>query len=188
PPPAAALPAGIEPDRDLWPAIEARIASMPASGEKRERSVLRGWPTQLAAALALMAVASLVTFMMVDSADRAPAPAERAPDMLALSDIWAEPARFGVRYALGQDYLDARAALTATLQQRLGAMPPETRRVVIANLIEIRRALDAINVALVEDPDNALLQRMLLRTYQDEMFVLANLNSTTVPIGERIEL
>ncbi|MBA3563956.1 MAG: hypothetical protein H0W33_08105 [Gammaproteobacteria bacterium] len=182
---AAALPAAIDPERDLWPAIEACIVSKPASRPTPRAWPHPGWAGQLAAAVTLMAVASIATFMLVD---RPQAPAQPDEQALAWADIWAEPARFGARDALSQEYLDARHALTTTLEQRLGALSPDTRALVVANLIEIRQALDAINVALAEDPDNALLQRLLLKTYQDEMYVLVNLNSTTQPIRERIEL
>ncbi|CAN5217472.1 hypothetical protein BH24PSE2_BH24PSE2_02870 [soil metagenome] len=173
----AALPRELEPERDLWPEIAARINPAPSTVSPRwTRS-----PAQLAAAVTLVAIASLTAYLLVEP---------RAPrsEQIAWADIWAEPARFGARDTLSQDYLDARRALATTLEDRLEALPTETRAVVVTNLLEIRRALDAINAELAEDPDNVLLQRLLLRTYQDEMYVLVNLNSTTEPVMENIEI
>jgi len=182
----AALPREIEPGRDLWPGIEARIR-----GERSAAPSRAQWLGRMAAAVALLAAGSLATFMLLDRPAETPQLVDTGDNGVgaeSLDGVWTEPARFGSRHALGADYLRTRAELTATLEQRLVTLSPETRSIVISNLIEIRRALDAINAALDEDPDNILLQRLLLSAYQDEMFVLADLNSSTDPIRERIDL
>ncbi|HUO82559.1 MAG TPA: hypothetical protein VM616_06845 [Gammaproteobacteria bacterium] len=181
----AALPREIEPARDLWPGIEACIR------DERTGARRTTWLGRMAAAVALLAAGSLATFMLLDRPAHTPQTVVEHADggwADSLADVWAEPARFGTHHALGEDYLRTRAELTTTLEQRLATLSPETRTVVIDNLIEIRSALDAINAALAEDPDNILLQRLLLTAYQDEMFVLADLNSSTDPIRERIDL
>jgi len=182
----AALPLEIEPRRDLWPGIEARIR-----GERTGAPPRTQWLGRMAAAVALLAAGSLATFMLLDRPTDTPQVVDAGDNAgwaESLAGVWTEPARFGSRHALGADYLRTRAELTATLEQRLVTLSPETRSIVISNLIEIRSALDAINAALDEDPDNILLQRLLLSAYQDEMFVLADLNSSTDPIRERIDL
>lgn len=185
---AAALPREIEPGRDLWPGIEARIREQ-RGGQQAAVPRPSPWLPRLAAAVMLVAAGSLVTYMLID---RRPAEPPQMADAGAarggLAGVWAEPAQFGANHALGEEYLRTRADLTATLEQQLAALSPKTRTLVIANLIEIRLALDAINAALIEDPDNILLQRLLLTAYQGEMYVLADLNSSTDPIRGRIDL
>ena len=54
----AALPRTIEPDRDLWTAIESRL--------ERRRTVLT-WPVALAAGVALIAMTALMTLLVTDA-------------------------------------------------------------------------------------------------------------------------
>jgi hypothetical protein len=58
----------------------------------------------------------------------------------------------------------------------------------------MQRAAEQINAALAEQPGDPLLEELLLKTYQDELAVLANVNQLTdalaaAPAAEkRIEL
>ena len=102
----------------------------------------------------------------------------------------ATPASFGPSFTLGPKYEDARASLAGDLEERLEALPPETREVVTRNLGAIRQAVDEINTALEADPGNLLLQRLLMDAYHDELAVLANVRrlSETLSNPQRNEI
>jgi hypothetical protein len=161
------LPREVEPPRDLWPAIEARLDAKPGPSQ-------RSWAWQAAAAIVLVAVSSLVTATLVR---RSPPPVAHEP--VPASAPAAMPVAFGPSFALNGEYAAARALLAAELEQRVATMPPSARQKLEANLAEMRRAADEINAALARQPGDPLLQELLLSTYQDELGVLANVNQLT---------
>jgi hypothetical protein len=159
------LPRELRPARDLWPDIESRL-------EPRRR---RGaWAWQAAAAIALVAVSSLITANLVRRAD-APVARASAPDPQAQ----VTKAAFGPSYSLNAEYDAARRQLAADLEQRLGGLPPSARQKLEANLAEMHRAAAEINAALARQPGDPLLEELLLNTYQDELGVLASVNQLT---------
>jgi hypothetical protein len=161
----ASLPRGLPPARDLWPDIESRL-------EPRRR---RGaWAWQAAAAIALVAVSSLVTASLVRRAD---APVARTSTQASQAAVM--PTTFGPSYSLNAEYDMARRQLATDLEQRLAGMPPSARQKLEANLAEMHRAAAEINVALARQPGHPLLEELLLNTYQDELGVLASVNQLT---------
>jgi hypothetical protein len=56
------------------------------------------------------------------------------------------------------------------------------------NLAQIREALAEINDELAEDPNNVLLQQLLLAAYQDELAVLMNVNRMAQTLPKRTEI
>ena len=68
------------------------------------------------------------------------------------------------------------------LDQRIAALPASARAKLEFNLGEMRRAADEINAALAEQPGDPLLEELLLKTYQDELAVLANVNQLTASL------
>jgi hypothetical protein len=161
----ASLPRELQPARDLWPGIESRL-------EPRGR---RGsWAWQAAAAIALVAVSSLITANLVRHADT-PVARTYAPDPQA----HVTKAAFGPSYSLDAEYDTARRQLATDLEQRLAAMPPSARQKLEANLAELHRAAAEINAALSRQPGDPLLEELLLNTYQDELGVLASVNQLT---------
>ena len=104
------------------------------------------------------------------------------------------PASFGPGHALDPEYAAARQQLAAMLAQRMDRLPSSARQKVEDNLAQLHRATDEINAALALQPGDALLEELLLNTYQDELAVLAsvnqlaNLNGTVVPEDEGIKL
>jgi hypothetical protein len=161
----ASLPAELPPERDLWPDIESRL-------EPRHR---RGtWAWQAAAAIALVAVSSLVTANLVRRADTSVA-RTYAPNPQAQ----VTKAAFGPSYSLNAEYDTARRQLATDLEQRLAGMPPSARQKLQANLAELHRAAAEINAALARQPGDPLLEELLLNTYQDEIGVLASVNQLT---------
>ena len=183
---ARALPREIEPERDLWPEIAARIGAEEAPLAGRNRWRLAG---AVAAAVALVAVSSLMTLWLVD--EPAPVVVRQGPPAGGL----ALPARsvpleasFGAGYTLGPRYERARNELTRDLDRQLAALPEDTRALVNRNLAQIREALAEINDELSEDPNHGLLQQLLLATYQDELAVLMNVNRMAQTLPTRTEI
>jgi hypothetical protein len=161
----ASLPRDLPTARDLWPDIESRL-------EPRRR---RGaWAWQAAAAIALVAVSSLVTASLVRRAD---APVARTSTQASQAAVM--PTTFGPSYSLNAEYDMARRQLATDLEQRLAGMPPSARQKLEANLAEMHRAAAEINVALARQPGDPLLEELLLNTYQDELGVLASVNQLT---------
>ena len=159
-----ALPQSIEPERDLWPAIQARL-------ESRDVRAGRRWLWPAAAAVLLVVGSSLITATLLR--DDEPLVARRAP---AAGQVGYANAAFGPGQTLDPAYETARQGLARTLSARIDRLPPDARRQVEKNLAEIRRASAEINAALELSPGEPLLEELLLNAYQDELAVLASVN------------
>jgi hypothetical protein len=168
---AAALPRGVAPERDLWPGIEQAVTAPVVPADN-------GWNTvwaKAAAIVLLVAGSSGITYLMVNEPDSVTSPVREAPEMV----FETVSGSFGPRYNLGPDYLDARRDLAGSLEQKLDALPEETRQAVTTNLATIRQAIDDINKALVDEPDNVLLHELLLDSYRDELDLMIKVDGVT---------
>ena len=158
---AADLNTEVSPERDLWPGIGQAISQT----AKPARTVWNSVWAQAAAVLLLVGGSSGVTYLAMTK------------DANVLSLVAGEPAlvfepvsgSFGSMYNLGPDYQDARRSLAAKLDEELSRLTPEERDNVQKNIEVIRTAIDDINLALTEEPDNALLQKLLISTYREEL-------------------
>lgn len=178
---ARRLPAELPPARDLWPGIEARIRDAGGQSAPAPARARSAW-LSLAAAASIVFAAAVAAFLHL-----AREPEQTTPGQVA-SHAPPLTAAFGPDHNLGSRYQAARAGLTDDFDQRLRALPPETRASVMQNLETIRRAMDEINAALGQDPANQFLQQQLLATYQDELTVLANLQRVTERLSTRNEI
>ena len=165
---ARELPSSVEPPEDLWPEIRARVAQ----GYTPSR-----WPQAryAAAALVLICITSGVSFWL----GRVGAPVESGEIVAA---------QFGRHYTLGPEFVKARSDLSVSLEFEVARMTPETRRVVAENLATLEEALGQINVALTGNPNNVMLQRMLLSAYTDELFFLREVNGLARNVREGTEI
>jgi len=186
---AARLPKSIAPERDLWPTIAAAIQT-PSAGRassSNKESAFGSWWARAAAVVLLVAGSSGLTYVTMNSANDSSAdPAQlagvndtqvgltAADDTLEFRPV---SGSFGRQYTLGPDYQDARRSLATKLDAELDNLSPEVRDDVVANLSTIRQALDDINRSLAEEPDNALLQELLLETYRDELRLMRTVES-----------
>lgn len=161
---ARRLPAGIAPARDLWPGIESAI-------RERRRQRRFGWNrvlAQAAAVVLLVGGSSGITWLAM-SAKMDAGPPSGQTEPLVLQPV---SGNFGSNHHLGPEFMDARADLAARLDRELERLPPETRSEVRQNIVRIRAAINEINLALAEEPDNPLLQELLLSTYREELDVM----------------
>ena len=170
------LSPAIEPPRDLWPQIEARInaeRSTAPAAQSRPRAVPPRW---LAAAAVVASVA--VGVWIGRSLLPASRPGAQSPISASRTSFADAPTAFDVAYVSDPRYQRDRAALMKTLQARLAALPPPARAKVMASLAAIQGAKQDLQSALGKDPGNALLQELLVNTYQDEMRVLTDVQAS----------
>lgn len=154
---ASRLAKEIKPQRDLWAGIEEAI----------EKPARRRWTPMLAQAAALVLLvgaSSGITYVLVK--EDSPTPIAVNPDMIF------EQASFGSRYTLGPEFQDARNGLVAELNIELERLSPESRFEIEANLTIMHKAINEMNEALEDDPENTLLQEQLLRMYHEELALL----------------
>ena len=82
-------------------------------------------------------------------------------------------------YVSDPKFRSQREALAKSLEARLAALPPDSRAKVISSLATLHKSMRDLEAALGKDPTNALLQELLLNTYQDEMRVLTTVNEAS---------
>ena len=168
---AAGLATAVKPERDLWPEIEQRISEPVRPGRSAWNSV---W-TQAAAVLLLVGGSSGITYLAVnDGGD--PTTMVGGTQALIFEPV---SGSFGSQYNLGPGYQDARRILVSKLGDELDHLEPETRADVTANLEVIRAAINDINKALANEPDNGLLQNLLLDTYREELTLMNKVDGIT---------
>ena len=177
----AELPQAIEPPHDLWPGIAARLKErLPerSGAPSRPRGAQLRW-LAAAAMVASVAVGVWIGRDLVPLSGTAPQVAQTQPVKPAAVTVDA-----GAREAAfinDPRYERQRAELLQSLQARLDAMPPAARAKVTASLATIETAKKDLESALGKDPSNALLQELLINTYQDEMRALTDVHEASDP-------
>ena len=172
---ARQLATGIRPQRDLWPDIEKAITE-----PRPQRSRWTPMFAQAAAVVLLVGASSGLTWLALK--DDRPVVERAAPEYTF------ERASFGSSYTLGSDYLETRADLLAQFEQELERLSPEERQDVEQSLAVIRGAIDDINAALLQDPDNTLLQDLLMKTYHEELNVMRKVGGVTQSVMSRRDI
>jgi len=159
---AASLPRSVEPSRDLWPGIAARIS---------EQKVIRrrfGGRALLAAAAAVVVISSVVTAYFIGRS-QAVATAER-PTVVEVGPSDVLLASFE---GLGVDnFVATRAELLDAFEARRHELSPETMDVVMENLALIDQAMARIAEALGENPENEFLMKQLAGAYRRQIDLL----------------
>jgi hypothetical protein len=176
------LPPAIEPPHDLWPQIAARLkAEQAAAAPPAVPPARRGRPPVRWLAAAAM-VASVAVGVWIGR-DVLPIPGLGAANGPQTAANFAAGGNSAVNaaYVVDPRYQRDRAQLVQTLQARLDAMPPAARAKVTASLATIEKAKEDLEQALGRDPSNALLQELLVNTYQDEMRALTDVHEASDP-------
>ncbi len=147
------LPREVEPGRDLWPGIEARLTPRRNGLRLQTR-----WP--LAAAAAVVAAVTLGVLWHRP-------PTTVVPRMQASNET--------VRSLPGYIEADvqARARFAADSLRDDPSLSPRTRAIVLRNLDLIEQAIGNVKLALRSDPANPQLLKMLNQLYLDEAATLA---------------
>lgn len=166
------LPEDVPPPHDLWPAIEATVRNEPrGQGGSARRFRPSGFQfAALAAVVSALAVGVWIGRSLLPTPGPANSGAGSRGALTAASDP--RQAMAPTAFVTDPRYLRQRAALVRTHEAELARLPPETRAKVAASLASIRKSMQEIEAALGRDPSNALLQELLVNSYQDEMRVL----------------
>lgn len=174
---AAKLATEISPERDLWPDIEASITATTASAGGRWTPYF----AQAAAVILLIGASSAVTYMLTKT-ETGVSPVATNGGLLLESASW------GGEYELSSDYKIARSDLQSQLGIELARLSPEAKAEVEQNLKVIRDAIGEINMALEREPDNVLLQELLLNTYREELAVMQKIGGLTQNVMSRNDI
>ncbi len=166
----AQLPRSIEPPTDLWPAIDSSLAS-PTVKLGLSDQTLRSLRFPLAAAaLALIAVSSLVTALIVG-------PGEEPRTTSASPALATEGVSFIAQWRRSEDeYLRATLELVESLDASTRQLAPETVELIQQNLQIIDAAIQESRAALAVDPANRDLIQSLSSAYQKKLEVLQQVN------------
>lgn len=184
----AALPRDVQPSRDLWAGISAEISASPVTRHSSPVTSSRFF--RLAAGFLLVVASSMITYLLTQQSaqrDVLQARQSAASQLQQAPALAAMPANFGGQESLGAEYLQARAALNAEFQRQIATLPPVTRAKLERDLADLRRAAGEISATLAEHPSNALLQELLLSTYQSELALLGSVGDMTAPMSNKAE-
>jgi len=177
------LPREVAPPRDLWKDIEAQLRAGAASGAAdvhtasrageqtharwRQRFSRAEWVRGLSAAAVVAALAVGIWI----GREGWPVGGSAVPAQLQASGAQ-QTEVLHAAFMMDARYTRERDELARNLQAHLATLPPESRAKVIASLATIHKSIQDLQAALGRDPTNALLQELLVNTYQDEMRVL----------------
>jgi hypothetical protein len=159
---AAELPKEVEPPRDLWPGIAARLGEAPRRAEPRGSR----WPMALAAGVLVASVSALLTWSLVRAPDPATQPQPVATNYQAADIV---PVSYGPNSGLTAQELVARDELVVRFREKFTTLRPETRDAIVKNLAIMQAAADQIDAALAKDPASGMLKGMLVGTYKQEL-------------------
>jgi hypothetical protein len=183
------LPRDIVPPHDGWPALEARLheSGMPqrdaGAPQRNEAEPARRWRPHMMRIVVLAAVlASAVVGISIDRWILSPA--HPTPPSAAVQSTGRAGGGITVAYVTDPRYLREREALLRSLNARLAKLPPPTRKKVLQSLATIHQSMQEIQQALGREPGNALLQELLIDTYQDEMQLLSTVQEASGGSGE----
>ena len=173
------LPRDIQPPHDGWPALEAKLRASESPSPEQARSARRWQPRTLQIAGLAAVLAAVALGISIDRWFLSPA----APSATVRTDV-STGAGIPVAYVTDPRYLRERAALLRSLDARLAKLPPPTRKKVLASLATIHQSMQELQQALGREPGNALLQELLIDTYQNEMQVLSTVQQASDGSGE----
>jgi hypothetical protein len=185
------LPLDIAPPRDLWQGIEAQLAprgaresgGVPRDGvgsARRFGQQARMRIFAAAAVIAALAVGIWIGRAVLPLPGKPPAGTGMTASHNGSSN---EPSAWHAAYVMDSKYTRQRAVLVKDLEARIAGLPPESRAKVISSLRAIDDSKRALEAELGKDPSNALLQELLVNTYQDEMRVLNAVHEAGRAVG-----
>ncbi|MDB6085231.1 MAG: hypothetical protein JWN43_3112 [Gammaproteobacteria bacterium] len=160
----AKLPRNVAPSRNLWPAIAAGVESKPRSFG----------PLAIAASLVVGCMAGALMWAVLHGRP----PEHGDPAATAIRAVSFDEPR-------DPQYLAARADLVKSFRERLANLDPQTRAKIEASLALIRQAHEDIRRALVDEPANPVLERLLQSTWHDEFDLYDHVVQSTQPTMTR---
>ena len=171
----AALPVEAVPSRDLWPEVRARMESVVAEEDGVIPLPARGTPGSwrltlslgqlLVASIAVAFISGGVVWMVLNgngNANGVPVASE-AP---VTSSVVTAASRASSQYE------QAIAGLESVLAQGKGRLAPETLATIEESLRSVDEAIHEARQALEADPNDDLLNRLLIQNQQSKLRVL----------------
>ncbi|MEK7794083.1 MAG: hypothetical protein AAB353_06120 [Candidatus Hydrogenedentota bacterium] len=155
---ASQMPEDIQPDRDLWPGIAERISGNVVEYRPRRRFGTSGF-LRIAATVAVFAGLGFGVYSIRGT--NVDAPVGSSPDV-AISEMPQSE----------RDYLAAKDGLLVELRGAEDRLSPEVVAALEENLRVIEDAVSEIRVALNDNPDDVLLERLLVATWRSEIDLL----------------
>ena len=174
---AAALPEELEPPRELWAGIEARLA--PRARVLSFAPPLRRWAFLAPPLAAAAAVVLAIGLGLRPGPQPEPKP---GPSQTPVAEAGLSTVALGSAASLAQaedEYRRATQQLLESLRSDPRALPPGTLEAVEKNLSDIDRALGEIRAALGKDPENAQLARLLNGTQRRKLQMLQSVARLT---------
>jgi hypothetical protein len=179
------LPTAVQPPRDLWAGIEARIVAEghiavadPGTRKRAGSNLSRLRWMAAAAVVAALAVGMWVGRSVLPTTRPITSPGTGATATLPrINNDGA--AALQAAYSVDPKYRKQREALAKSLEAKLASLPPDSRAKVISSLATIHKSMQDLEAELGKDPSNALLQELLVNTYQDEMRVLTTVHEAS---------
>jgi len=161
------LPQSVQPPRDLWAGIEAQLKPVAEAAPAVRRTAPLRW-LAAAAMVAALAVGVWIGRASLPTVGPVSHPQSQGNANFVQAAYLADP-----------KFREQRAALVKSLDSKLATLPPDSRAKVIASLQAIHKSMQDLEAALGKDPANALLQELLMNTYQDEMRVLTTVDEAS---------
>jgi hypothetical protein len=164
---ARALPRDIAPPAAAWEEIQKTVRS-PGAPERRPEPHRSRWALVAAAAVLVAATASTVWMLRGDS-ERSGTP----PSYSAAPATLATFAPVEARYVL------AASELEQTLEEKRPMLDPATIATVERSLTTIDGAIAEARAALMRDPGNGTLSRLLASSYEQKVTLLRRASELT---------
>lgn len=199
------LPTAVQPPRDLWAGIEAQLtaaepagAQLPAGAthtitnlDHARRSATRRFTRLrwMAAAAVIVALAvgmwvgrsvlPTTQHVVTHGAGTTATTTRPLGTPATLPRMNDGASALQAAYISDPKYRKQREELVKSLEAKLASLPPDSRAKVISSLATIHKSMQDLEAELGKDPTNALLQELLVNTYQDEMRVLTTVHEAS---------
>lgn len=157
----------LDPERDLWPGIEARLAPRGYAGADvvpihSRRRVIMTVPQLAAAAIALVLFSASAMWLAVGA----------GPGATTDTTVATAPGMSAATRVVFTDFDQAITALEVEYRSRREDLAPETIRVVERNLAIIDQAIAEAREALTADPSSGFLSTHLANTLRQKLDLL----------------
>lgn len=181
------LPSEVEPERDLWPSIRARIEQgrvQPLRGGDEARSSARTMPWYTAprrlaaAAVLLVTLTATATWYATTPRDTA-----RSVDGSAAAPAVAPTADPAAALAIFASYERSADELSASLDRRSAGLDARTLAVLERTLRTIDGAIAEAREALATDPSNPAVQAFVAAAYRQKLDFLRRANDVAAELG-----
>lgn len=181
----AELPREANPERDLWSDIRSRmdgngaaledaddkIVALPVQRRAGSRRVSFSVGQLMAASIALAVISGGTVWMAINAG---PTGVDAGASVALVSQ---SGSMVPAIQAATTEYEQAIASLESVLAQGRGLLDPETLATIEQSLRLIDQAIGEARQALAEDPNNDLLNRLLIKNQQSKLRVLRQASS-----------